>query len=304
MFKRILVPLDGSNLAEQVLPFARYLAERLEATLILFHVVEKVSPNAIHGQRHLREVAEAKEYLDQIASQYASAAVPILQDVHEVQEVGVAQTIKDHAEELGTDLIVLCAHGRGGLRDMIFGSIAQQVIRQGAIPVLFLRPTTVKDWNANPISQILLPLDGSKAHEGALPVAVSLAEKFKARLRLLTVVPTADTLPVKEAITGRVSPRATNLTLEISAQQAEEYLRNIATDILAQGTQVSGVVLRGSVQAKLIETIEVEDIDLVVMATHGHNAIDARWEASLTPGFLPKTTVPVILVRGVDEDSE
>jgi nucleotide-binding universal stress UspA family protein len=304
MFKRILVPLDGSNLAEQVLPFACHLAERLQATLILFHVVEKDSPDSIHGQRHLREVTEAREYLDQVAGQFSSAKVSILQDVHEVQEVGVAQTIRDHAEELHTDLIVLCAHGRGGLRDILFGSIAQQVIRQGTIPVLCLRPNMVKDLATNPISQILLPLDGLKTHEVAIPVAVSLAAKFEARLRLLTVVPTTDTLSMKGAITGRVSPRATTITLDISAQKAEEYLRQIAHEISAQGVQVSGLVLRGTVQSRLTEMIEAEGIDLVVMATHSHNVIDARWEDSLTPRFLPKTSVPVILVHGKDDDSQ
>jgi nucleotide-binding universal stress UspA family protein len=291
VFKRILVPLDGSKLAEQVLPFARY-------------VVEKDSPDAIHGQRHLREVNEAKAYLDQIAGQFAAEKVAVLQDVHEVQEVGVAQTIKNHGEELQADLIVLCAHGRGGLRDMIFGSIAQQVIRQGSIPVLFIRPNAVKDLAILPIQNILLPLDGMKTHEVAIPVAVSLAEKFEAKLRLLTVIPTSDTLSMKGVIAGRVSPRTTSLTLDISAQQAEDYLRKIAQEILMQGTPVSGEILRGDVQSKLIEMVETERIDLVVMATHGHNVIDARWEASLTPGFLPKTTVPVILVRAIEEDGD
>ena len=304
MFKRILVPLDGSNLAEMVLPAARYLAGRLQATLILFHVVEKDSPDEIHGQHHLREVAEARAYLDQLARQLSSAEVSVLQDVHEVQEVGVAQTIRDHAEELHTDMIILCAHGHGGLRDMIFGSIAQQVIRQGTVPVLFIRPDTVKDSGINPIRQILLPLDGSKAHEIALPVAVFLAEKCEAKIQLLTVVPTLETLPVKAAITGRVSPRATALTLDISAQQAEEYLHKIMQEQATQGVQFSGAVLRGNAVSRLIETIAAQAIDLVVMATHGTNAIDARWEGSLTPRFLPKTPVPVLLVRGTEDNSE
>jgi nucleotide-binding universal stress UspA family protein len=304
VFNRILVPLDGSNLAEKVLPAACYMAELLHSTLILFHVVEKDAPNEVHGQHHLREVAEARAYLDQVAERFSSAGILIMQDVHEVQEASVAQMIRDHAEELQTDLIVLCAHGSGGLRDMFFGSIAQQVIRQGTIPVLFIRPDTVKDLGTNPIHQILIPLDGSKSHEVAIPVAVSLAAKCQAKIRLLTVIPTAETLPVKEAITGRVSPRATTLTLDISAQQAEEYLHRKSQDISAQGVQVSEAVLRGDVPSKLIEVIVAEDIDLVVIATHGHNFIDARWEGSLTPRFLPKTPVPVILVRGIEDDSE
>ena len=304
MLKRILIPLDGSNLAEMVMPGALYLAEQLQATLILFHVVEKAAPNAVHGQHHLQDVAEAKAYLNRFASRFTSTGVSISQNVHEVQEAGVAQTIRDHSDELQADLIVLCAHGNGGLRDMIFGSIAQQVIRQGTVPVLFIRPDTVKESGEQPIRQILLPLDGSKSHESAIPVAVFLAAKCEAKIRLLTVIPTAETLPVREAITGRVSPRMTSIALDISVQQAKEYLQKVSQDISAQGVPVSGVILRGDVLTKLIEAITVEGSDLVIMATHGHTAIDAHWEGSLTPGFLPKTPVPVILVRGTEDNSE
>ena len=299
MFNRILVPLDGSNLAEKVLPAACYLAAQYKATLILFHVVEKDSPNEVHGQHHLQTVGEARAYLNQVVRQLSSSQISVMQDVHEVQEVGVAQTIRNHAEELHADLIVLCAHGNGGLRDMLYGSIAEQVIRQSDIPVLFIRPDTVKDLTMRPIRQILLPLDGSKTHEVAIPVAVSLAAKCGAKIRLLSVVPTAETLPVKDAITSRVSPRATALALDISAQEAEKYLLNISRELTLQKVAVSEVVLRGNVASKMIETVEAEDIDLVVMATHGHTAIDAHWVGSLTPRFLPKTPVPVILVRGI-----
>jgi nucleotide-binding universal stress UspA family protein len=303
VFKRFLVPLDGSNLAEQVLPFAIYLAKQLKATLILFHVVEKDAPEEVHKQHHLREVSEARTYLKQIADRLSSKGVTILQDVHEVQEVGVAQTIGNHAEELKTDLVVLCAHGSSGLRDMIFGSIAQQVIRQGQIPVLFIRPEFVNDSVVKPVRKILIPLDGSKQHEVAIPVAVYLAEKFNAEIRLLTVVPTSETLPIKKAITTRVSPRAVTISLDINAQQAEEYLKRISNEINTKGVPVTGVVLRGNTPAMQIEIINAEDIDLLVMATHGTSALDARWEGSLTPKFLPKTPVPVILVHGTEQDT-
>ena len=301
MFKRILAPLDGSSLAEAVLPLARYLAERFQATLVLFHVVEKDAPEAVHGQHHLRQVAEASDYLEQVARQWSATGVSIVQDVHEVQEAGVAQTIRDHTEELHADLIVLCEHGQGGLRGALSGSIAEQVIRQGTAPVLFIRPAGVKDPVVNPIRRILLPLDGLKAHEVAAPVAVALATQCAAQLCVLTVVPTAETLPVKEAITARLRPLSTMAALNSSAHQAEKYVQKITRDLLAQGLLVSGVVLRGDAAAKLMETIAAESIDLVVMATHGHSAIDAHWEGSQTPGFLSRTPVPVVLVRGEEE---
>jgi nucleotide-binding universal stress UspA family protein len=190
------------------------------------------------------------------------------------------------------------------LRDALFGSIALQVIREVTVPVVFVRPDHAKDQRTPPVRRVLLPLDGSEAHEVAIPVAASVAAKCGAEIRLLTVVPTTQTLPVKEAIASRVSPRATALTLDISAQQAEEYLRRKSADLSAQGLAVSGEVARGDALSKLTETIAVENVDMVVMATHGHSAIDAHWEGSLTPRFLPQTPVPVILVRGIGNKNE
>jgi nucleotide-binding universal stress UspA family protein len=296
MFKRILVPLDGSALAEKVLPLSCYLAEQLQATLILFHVIEKHAPSEIHGQHHLQEVAEARAYLDQIIQEYSSAKVTILQDVHEVQEEGVAQTISDHVRELQTDMIVLCTHGRGGLRDVLFGSIAQQVIRQVTVPVLFMLSGSVKDSGRKPITQILLPLDGSKAHEAAIPIGTYVARQCQARIRLLTVVPTPETLPGKEALAGRFYPNAKTLSLDLSAQQAEHYLSAISTELANQGITVSKIVLRGDVVPILAETIQSGGIDLVIMATHGQFLFDAHWEGSQTARLLSRAPVPVLLV--------
>lgn len=304
MFNRILVPLDGSKLAESVLPFTCALAEQLQASLILFHVIEKRAPSEIHGERHLQEVSEAKTYLDEIAQKYSSAKVSITQDVHEVQEDGVAQTICDHAVELQTDLIALCTHGHGGIRDILVGSIAQQVVRQVTVPVLFIQPDSVKDAEVKPISQILLPLDGMKSHEAAIPIGAFLAKRFQAKVRLLTVIPTRRNLLGKEVVAGRYLPTAKRLTLDISAQEAENYLDSIAKDLSAQGLTVSDVVLRGEAAAKLIETVEAAGIDLVIMATHGLRAFDAQWEGSLTPKLFSETPVPIILVHVAKDEQE
>jgi len=304
VFKRLLVPLDGSSLAETVLPLARYIAERVQATLILFHVVEKHAPSEIHGQRHLRGVAEAKTYIEKLAASLSAAGLNSEQHVHEVQEGGVAQLISGHAVELKADLILLCAHGHGGFRDLLFGSIAQQVIRQGTMPVLLVRPEGMPDIIAHPIRQILVPLDGAKGHEAAIEVASDLAEQLNASLKLLTVVPTSETLDMKEALTGRVSPRTTMLSLDIAAQQADDYLSQIAKSLSARKLVVSKTLLRGDPAPLLLDTINGEGVDMVVMATHGHSALDARWEGSLTPRFLPKATVPVMLVRGYASDED
>lgn len=303
MFKRILVPLDGSSLAEAVLPVARYMAERFQAALILLHIIEKGAPERVHGQRHLQQASDAREYLAQIAARLSQDGITVEQEVHEKQESGVAHSIYSHAEELYADLIALCAHGHGGLRDMLFGSIAQQVIRQGNIPVLFIRPDQSKSTTDFQYRQLLIPLDGLQAHEIALPVGAAVASHCHAAIKLLTVVPTAETLPAKQAVTGRLLPGTTMMTLDASVQQAEEYLLKIARDLLGQGLTVSVTVSRGDAASKMMEVVETEKIDMIVMGTHGHYGFDASWEGSLTPKVLSSSHVPVLLVKGKHDDN-
>ena len=298
MFKRILVPLDGSELAEKALPFTLLLAKELTATLVLFHVVEKSAPTEIHGQYHIRDVEEARQYLDKVSHRFAQERMQFEQDIHEVQEMGVAQTICSHAKELNADMVVLTAHGNGGLRDIFLGSIAQQVIRQGETPVLFIRPEMVFSDKTQKVQKILVPLDGSKEHEGSLSVAAFLAEKMDSKVELITVIPSLDTLPVKEILTSRVSPRLTKVALRNYANQAENYLKTCIEALVKKDIKTSASVLQGNVPVKIAEIIQSKEIDLVVMATHGHSSIDANWIGSLTPQFLQLTKVPVMLVNG------
>ena len=304
MFKRILVPLDGSKLAETVIPIASDLAKRYKAKLILFHVLEKEVPDAIHGQRHLGQVEEARNYLNTLADQLAADGVRVETDLHEPRQASVAQSISEHARELKIDLVVLCAHGRGGLRDILIGSIAQQVIHEETIPVLFVRTDQTENVKKKGWKGILVPLDGKSFHETALPVAVSLATKYEARIRLLTVVPTVETLPSKEAALSRLLPASTMMALDYSAQESKEYLQRIAQGLSKQGVTVSGIVLRGETVPRIIETVESEGIDLIVMATHGHRNLDAFWAESTMPKVLSKSPVPVLFVREISEEDE
>ncbi len=302
MFTRILIPLDGSKLAETVIPVASDLARHYHARLILFHVLEKDVPETIHGQRHLGQGKEAHEYLNALAAQISTNGIEVEIDVHEPRQANVALSISDHARELQADLVVLCAHGSGGLRDILIGSIAQQVIHQETIPVLFIRPEPSAKVGIEPWKVILVPLDGNQVHETALPIAASVAAKYKASLRLLTVVPTAETLRNKEAAISRLLPASTVMALDLSAQESKDYLQKISRDLFGQGIPVSGLVLRGDPVSRIIETVEADQIDLIVMATYGHRNFDAFWEESATPNVLSRSPIPVLFVREMRED--
>lgn len=138
MFTRILVSLDGSALAEAVLPVVERLATAFGATLVLVHVPERGAPATVHGEPHLTDPAAAAAYLDGAAEQLRARGIAVETHVREAREGDVAASIADHGANEQADLIVLCTHGRGGLRGFLWGSIAQQVLQRGTTPVLLV----------------------------------------------------------------------------------------------------------------------------------------------------------------------
>src|SRR5512137_596305 len=106
MFKHILIPLDGSHLAEAALPAAVYLAHQLGARITLVHVIERDAPLEVHGERHLSDPDEARKYLDEVATRAFPTGTEVEKHVHSSKVSDVAQSIAEHVGELGTDLIV------------------------------------------------------------------------------------------------------------------------------------------------------------------------------------------------------
>ena len=131
-----LVPLDGSRLAESVLPVVQEVASRFHAQVILLHIVEQHPPAVIHGERHLTGVAQAQDYLEEISGRLRSSNIPVEIHVHQEKEDKVAHSIVQHSQELNADLVIMCTHGHGGLRELLFGSKAQQALQQGTQSIL------------------------------------------------------------------------------------------------------------------------------------------------------------------------
>ena len=145
MYKEILVPLDGSELAESALPHARELAKAFGARVTLFSVVEpiglysqpgKVGPVISVTLNIQEEMAKLREYLENMVRDFKEAGVEA-QAV--VREGDAASQICDFARETGTDVIVMSTHGRSGIRRWVYGSVADRVLRGATVPVLLIR---------------------------------------------------------------------------------------------------------------------------------------------------------------------
>jgi nucleotide-binding universal stress UspA family protein len=296
MFRHILVPLDGSRMAEAALPAAVLLSRSFGSRVTLFHVIERGAPQEIHGERHLSDPHEAREYLREVSRLFTAVGVTVAIHVHDVPESSVSRSIADHGEAFATDLVVMCTHGKGGLRAFLFGRIAQQVAALSATPVMFVQPGEKEPLPGFACRRLLVPLDGDAEHEDGLSVARDLAGTLEAELHLVMVVPNISNLPGEEAAAARMSPRVAGEILDIIQHEAADYLDSQMKMLEGQGISVTSTLFRGDPVEGIAEVAEMSGADIVVLGTHGKTGLDAFWSRSATPHLSRRVRIPFLLV--------
>lgn len=304
--KRLLLPLDGSPMAESVLPLAAQLARKISASITLVHVVEKDPPEKIHGQRHLTNSNQAEDYLRAVASSDLFKGLEVNFHVHEAGVRDVSQSISDHTEELEQDIVIMCTHRSGllhtarGLRGMLFGSIAQQVISFGNVPVLLINPPAIVS-RKSPISDysfenFLVPLDGNPDHEQSLAYASMLAKICGAKIHLLIAIPQFGTMSGEMTPSNRLLPGTTAKMMEMIVPDAEKYLALLQTRIESGGIEVATTMSRSKPDSAIPKTAKAIKADLIILATHGKRGAEAFWDGSVTPKISKSSRVPLLLV--------
>ena len=301
MFKCLLVPLDGSIMAESALPVAAGIAARTHAELTLVHVIEKNAPSAVHRERHLVGADEAAAYLTDVMRRPALAGLRVATHVHTAETRDVAASITEHTAEMAPDLVVMSTHGRGSARRLFFGAIAQQVIGLGATPVLLVRPSerAAEADSAAPAGEwrtILAPVDGDPAHEKGLPLAAELAASFGCRLHLLMVTPTLSELAGSQAAAGMFLPGATRIKLDMDDAGARDYLAERTEELARKGVEAGSETSRGDPASAIIRVARKLQADVIVMGTHGRAGTDAFWEGSVAARVVARARVPLLLV--------
>ncbi len=293
----LLLPLDGSDLAENALPAGVYFARLFGASITLFHVIEQGAPARVHASRHLTGVEEAEAYLEEACARYIPNGVSVERHVHALAARDVARSIVEHSAELQPDLIILCAHGSGGPRDWLIGNIAQQVISRGSTPVLLLRPSHPPlAGESFSCRSILLPMDGVPDHERSAALAEEIARRSGAALHLATVVPTPGTLSGERASTGRLLPVSTSAALDLAAEGAGAYLEGQRERLESAGLKAGTQVLRGDPADELAGLARSRKDDMIVLGTHGKAGSSAFWNRSVTARVLAKVDTPALLI--------
>lgn len=286
---QILVPLDGSRLAESALCCAMALGTQLPAKLVLFRAisipsdVQKALDRAGLESNALIESleAEASEYLKSVAKRLLSNASLDLD--HVVQRGPAAAAIVDYARQEDIELIAMASHGYSGTQRWTHGCVAERVLHAASVPVLLVRAQETESNDLRPrcCHRILVPLDGSAMAEQVLTPATEITQALGCQMTLFQV---------SIAFLFDCSSRA-------ASRMAKAYLQRVANRLQAQGIEASTAVRTGPEVETIVQFAETNHVDLIAMCTHGRTGI-ARWAlGSVADRVLRTGNIPVLLVR-------
>lgn len=293
--QRILVPLDGSPLAERALPAAITLAQAFSTTnkceLHILRVVPPImvalEPTLYTETIHLGE-EESNAYLAAVALEYGESGVPI---VPAAKTGAVAETIISYAQENDIHLIVISSHGRSGLSRWVYGSVTEKVLRQACCATLIIREQV--EQVAGKFKKILVCLDGSTLAEQVLEFANSLAHCLQAELILLRVIEPANLLFDMET-----ADQVQESVNALERGEAEAYLNALIHDLPSAENILSTYTLTGPPADTIIDFAKEQQVDLIAMSSHGRSGI-SRWVyGSVAEKVMRGATCATFIMRG------
>ena len=304
MINHILIPLDGSPLAECVLPHALTMARATNAYITLLHVVELPHPiidkQAVDPlEWHLRK-QEAEEYLNHIASKLRSHNLKV-EPV--IMEGSPAESVIDFADANDVDLIAVSSHGRSGLSGWNVSSVVQKIILRSSKSLLLIRAyrSSGADLEEVRYNRLFVGLDFSTRAEYILPVAIGLAEFYKADLILGMVIRKPELLhrfPLsadEESLIARLT--------DMNYRAASHYFDQLQSRLSPQEINLkTRLVVSDNVTAALHDMVKQENPDLVMLVAHGHSG-ERRWPyGSVATSFIAYGTTPLMIMQDLSGD--
>ena len=291
MIKRILVGLDGSPIAEGVLPFVELLARGLEAEVTLLHAT--TLPRLLTGGpiTALDEVARAniRRAETYLAERRATLEAAGIRARSALREGAAPVELVGYAEREGMDCIALATHGRSGLARWIHGSVADRVLHTTKTPVLLVGPDVSRPTTPRSLTRVVVPLDGSDVAESALPMAETLADCFSVPLVLLHVVELAGL--------DFVSEHDTLAFLTELEEDTRAYLTRVATARGRAGRRIESLVLVGSPAGGIVGYAADQPGAMTVMTTHARRGLSALALGSVARRTVQHVRGPVLLLR-------
>jgi nucleotide-binding universal stress UspA family protein len=305
MYSRILVPLDGSEVAECVLPHVEAFSSVSEPVSVTFLYI--VQPLDVPMTGH--------EYKDQIESEATSAAQEYLDELIEKLEYKekvhgkvilgkVAESILSYATDNKADIIIMASHGRSGIGQWIRGSVADKVLHISHTPILRIRAAAPREsfYRKNEKITVLVPLDGSEVAEKVLVQVQQLASHFGRENVEIVLFRVCELFTHPHNYPPQMSmsyEEYLNYETKRCTEICQTYLSEVEGMLKTEGLQARSEVVVGNVADETINYINESPVDLVIMSTHGRTGI-SRWAfGSIAEKVLKGTSIPTMLVRSV-----
>jgi len=295
MLRTIVVPLDGSPLAERALDTATALSIPTAARLVLVRVEISYSMADIpDDQARAATVQRSEHYLAETATRLSSRGFIVQSDVRCAGRA--PEAIVAAATEHGADMIVMTSHGRTGLTHLLFGSVAEGVVAHSRIPVLVERvwQAAKRELLIADRPRLLVPLDGTELAEAALEVATGLADDLDGELVLLKVEVPDDMRDAERDVQEHLEATAPDERFDPHDYlvRTEERLSASSPDMV-----VYCEVRHGRPADQVVITAHEVNAALIVMATHGRTGVDRIIAGSVAGRVIEHAHQPVVLIR-------
>jgi nucleotide-binding universal stress UspA family protein len=296
--RRVLVPLDGSPLAEAILPDACRVAGT-DGEVVLFQAMrlEIQDPRLPDLRRDM--IVASREYLDTIAQRLCDRGVRATVAIRISNHVPTE--ITDAALELNVDMIVMGTHGRAGFERLMHGGVSWQVVAHSNVPVMMRHfvdaPVAQLDESSPP--RVLMPTDGSELSLKALPLAAALANEWGAELVLAEVTPDLGMI-TRQMSVGMAAPVAFDAgqTVEDIKHDAEVRLAALA---LSLPPPVRTVIRTGHAVDELCSLVKHDRISHVVLASHGRSGVARALLGSTADALVHRLMIPVTIVPALSD---
>ena len=290
MFKKIVVPLDGSTNAEITIPYVASIGIHSSAEINLVSVADRRISDV--DQLHHAYLDHMTEQMQQLFRNSAKGAVSTVRN--DVLEGNPFKEILYYADKISADLIAMASRGFSGQKLPLLGGVAVKILWATKKPVLLVRAPANDKAIGEPkqIKRILIPLDGSKAGEAAIEPAVSLTAAMDAELILLQVVEPITFVAGYDTLTPLAIPSNEDIK-----DAATSYLKSQAKQLKTKVSKVSIEAIWGSAAETIIDYAEKQNIDLIALSAHGRSNV-SRWVfGSVTEKLLHVGQTALLIVR-------
>jgi nucleotide-binding universal stress UspA family protein len=293
---RILVPLDGSSLAECVLPHVVALSRTFDASITLLRVVEAEmacgSSEAVDPLSWQIRRTEAEAYLTEVAIRLRDLGREV---TTRIVEGLPADQIINHAKTIDAGLVIMSSHGSSGLSEWNINSVVQKVLLRVYAPALIIRAYNAQDIGLDALryKKLLVPLDGSQRAECVLPLASTIAEEHNATLLAVHVVRRSE-VPRKNLLSAEKRDLIDRL-VELNRAEAAGYMDSLRSRIACPVE--TRLLDAESPAAALHELTRQESVDLTFLSAHGYSA-QADWPyGSIALNFIAYGVTPLLIVQ-------